>query len=214
MLATFSSILYLALAARLSTASPFKRANAITASDITKIAPSTSSCANPPAPGECRTASQAAPYVAISFTNFGIEDFNTQAALLSLMLYESGDFQYAINHYPGVPGQGTRNMQTPQYNLEYAKWLATTCTNCGITSKEVAAAQNNPVEVLKLVNTDELGFGSAAWFWSTQCDESVKQGLKAGTEAGWEAYISQCVGTTVTEERTAIWRKAMALKGW
>lgn len=215
MLFTTLNIPLLALAASLSTASPLGSGNAITAADIEKISPSTSSCANAPAAGECRTAKQAAPFVAISFTNFGIHDFNTQAALLSLMLYESGEFKYAINHYPGVPGQGTRNMQSPEYNLKYAQWLATTCTNCGISSKEVSAAQaKGPVAILDLVNIDEWSFGSAAWFWSTQCDESIKSGLKAGTEAGWETYLTSCVGTTATEDRTAIWKKAMASKGW
>lgn len=208
----------LALAATTTTAAPTKQKHStISASDIQKIAPSTSSCANPPAgaAGECRTAAQAAPYIAISFTNFGISDFNTQAALLSLMLYESGAFKYAINHYPGVPGQGTRNMQSPEYNIKYAEWLATVCKNCGITEAQAEKAKaKGPKAVLELVNTDEWGFGSAAWFFSTQCDESVKQGLKAGTESGWEEYLSGCVGTSTTEERTAIWRKATAMKAW
>ena len=106
-------------------------------------------------------------------------------------------------------------MQSPEYNLEYAQWLASQCTNCGISAAAVQKAQaKGPVSVLGLVNSDEWGFGSAAWFWSTQCDASVKEGLKAGTEQGWEAYLSQCVGTSVTEERTAIWRKSMALGSW
>lgn len=208
-------LILLALVASTTIASPLIPTKRISAADIMKIAPETSSCANGPAPGECRTATQAAPYVAISFSNFGITDFNSQAALLSLMLYETANFKYAINHFPGVPGQGTRNMQSPEFNLEYAKWLSTICTNCGITPNQVAAAEaQGPVAVLKLVNTDEWGFGSAAWFLSTQCDAPVKEGLKAGTQAGWEAYLTSCIGTTVTADRTAIWTKALALKGW
>ena len=131
------------------------------------------------------------------------------------MLYETGDFKYSINHYPGVPGQGTRNMQSPAYNLKYAEWLATECTNCGITAQEVKKAEaTGPKAVLALVNTDEWGFGSAAWFLSPQCDASVQKGLAAGTEEGWEDYLTQCVGTSATEERTAIWKKAFALKSW
>ena len=210
-----TKLFLLALAASIATVSPVTQMNKISAADIIKVATQASSCANPPAAGECRTAAQAAPYVAISFSNFGIKDFNSQAALLSLMLYESDNFKYAINHFPGVPGQGTRNMQSPQYNLEYAKWLSTVCKNCGITPKQVTTAEaQGPVAVLKLVNTDEWGFGSAAWFLSTQCDASVKEGLKAGTEAGWEAYLTSCIGTTVNADRTAIWKKALALKGW
>lgn len=106
-------------------------------------------------------------------------------------------------------------MQSPQFNVEYAKWLSTVCKNCGITPKEVATAEaQGPVEVLKLVNNDEWGFGSAAWFLSTQCSTSVKQGLQAGTEAGFDAYLTSCIGTTVNENRTAIWQKSSALKEW
>jgi hypothetical protein len=213
---TFTStlLLYLALVA---TASPLaiERTTSIIAADILKIAPEASTCANCPAPGECRTASQAAPYIAISFTNFGITSFNTQAALLSLMLYESASFKYAKNHFPGVPGQGTRNMQSPEYNLKYAQWLATMCKNCGITQAEIKQAQaQGPAAVLALVNTDEWSFGSAAWFLSTQCDPSVKEGLAAGTQQGWETFLTGCVQTTVNAKRTAIWKKAIALKAW
>jgi hypothetical protein len=198
-------------------ATPIKRTNSLTAADIIKIDSSTSSCANPPAAGECRSATQAAPYVALSYTNFNVTSFGEQAALLSLMLYESGSFKYSKNHYPapGRPGQGTRNMQMPAYNLKYAQWLATTCTNCGITSAQVDAAEaKGPAAVLDLVNTDEWGFGSAAWFLVTQCEESVRQGLAVGTQSGWEAYLTGCVQTTATSDRTAIWSKAIALGRW
>ncbi|KAK3713453.1 hypothetical protein LTR37_008411 [Vermiconidia calcicola] len=207
--------LLLALAATTLTSPLPQQKTGLTAASILEISPSTSSCANSPAAGECRTAHQAGPFINISFTNFGIRDFPTQAALLSLILYESGAFKYSKNHFPGVPGQGTRNMQSPEFNLEYATWLATVCANCGISEVEVRRAEGEGVEaVLGLVNGDEWGLGSAAWFWSTQCDPTVKQGLREGTQEGWEAYLSQCVGTTATEERTAIWRKAMALGSW
>ena len=106
-------------------------------------------------------------------------------------------------------------MQSPAYNLEYAEYLAKICANCGITSAEVEQAKAKGSDaVLALVNTDEWGFGSAAWFLATQCTGSVREGLKAGTEQGWEAYLSECVGTSATGERTALWRRAVALKEW
>lgn len=103
----------------------------------------------------------------------------------------------------------------PEYNLKYATWLATNCANCGISSAQVQAAQGKGVDaVLALVNGDQWGFASAAWYLDTQCDASIKQGLSAGTEQGWETYLTSCVGTTATEDRTAIWRKAIALGKW
>ncbi|WPH00108.1 Hypothetical protein R9X50_00293100 [Acrodontium crateriforme] len=193
---------------------PFRRDNTVTAADIQKVDPKTASCDNSPAAGECRTAEQAAPYIAISYQNFGITSFGEQAALLALMLYESGDFKYAINHFPGVPGQGTRNMQSPAYNLKYAEWLSTVCMNCGITSAAISQAQaQGPAAVLALVNTDEWSFGSAAWYLATQCSADIRSGLSQGTQAGWEAYL-QCVGTAANDERNALWSAAVALKQW
>lgn len=194
---------------------PLKRIESITAADIVKIDSNTSSCADAPAAGECRTADEAAPYVAISFVNFGITSFGEQAALLALMLYESGDFKYAINHYPGVPGQGTRNMQSPAYNLEYAQYLSSVCTDCGVTVAQVEqASSQGPTAVLDLVNTDEWSFGSAAWFLTTQCDASIRQGLAAGTQAGYEAYLQQCIYASVDDKRIALWSAAVALGQW
>jgi len=194
--------------------SPLPRTIAVTAADIIHIDPNTASCTAAPAADECRTAAEAAPCIAISFTNYGITSFGEQAALLALMLYESGDFKYSRGQFPGVPGQGTRNMQSPAYNLKYAEYLATVCTNCGITPTQVQQAESQgPAVVLALVNTDEWSFGSAAWFLATQCDASVRQSLSLGTRAGWEAYL-QCVGTEDNEERDGLWNAAMALGDW
>ncbi|KAJ9627129.1 hypothetical protein H2203_003590 [Taxawa tesnikishii (nom. ined.)] len=155
------------------------------------------------------------PYIAAGFDNFDITDFPSQAALLSLMLYESGSFKYNINHFPGVPGQGTRNMQSPAFNLQYAQWLATTVTNSNITADQVAQANTaGPAAVLALVDIDPWSFSSAAWFLSTQCSDAVKQELAKGTDNGWNGYLTDCVGTTATDDRTAIWKKAMALGKW
>lgn len=112
----------------------------VSASAIIAVAPDTASCVGAAYPSECATAAQGAPYSSAGFQNFGIDSFGAQAALLSLMLYESGSFKYNINHYPGVPGQGTRNMQSPAYNLKYAEWIATTFLNAGFTMQQVQQA--------------------------------------------------------------------------
>lgn len=187
----------------------------LASADITAIAPDSASCLGAPYSTECVTATDAAPWINLAFHSFSIHAFGTQAALLSLMLYESGSFKYNINHYPGVPGQGTRNMQSPAFNLKYAQWLATNMTDSGISMQQVQKAeQEGPVQVLALVNGDRWSFASAAWYLVTQCDEEISHGLTASTEEGWEAYLSECVGTTVTDDRTAIWRKAIALQEW
>lgn len=151
----------------------------------------------------------------MAFHSFGIHAFGTQAGLLSLMLYESGSFKYNINHFPGVPGQGTRNMQSPAFNLKYAEWLAANMTDSGISMQQVQEAEEEgSVEVLALVNGNRWSFASAAWFLTTQCNEEISQGLATSKEEGWETYLTECVGTTVTDDRNAIWKKVIALQKW
>ncbi|KAH0371871.1 hypothetical protein KCU65_g1550, partial [Aureobasidium melanogenum] len=208
-------IFSLALPACTATPVPPCNLRPLTSADITTIAPSSASCTGAPYPAECITADDAAPWINLAFHSFGIHAFGTQAALLSLMLYESGSFKYNINHFPGVPGQGTRNMQSPAFTLKYAEWLAANMTDSGISMQQVQeAGKEGPVQVLALVNGSRWSFASAAWFLTTQCNEEISQGLATSTEEGWETYMTECVGTTVTDDRTAIWKKAIALQKW
>ena len=89
----------------------------ITADQILAISPKSSTCDNPPAEGECATAEQAAPFISDSFTTYGIDNVAEQAALISLMAFESGDFKYNRNHFPGVAGQGSTS--SPLFFLTY-----------------------------------------------------------------------------------------------
>ncbi|KAJ3866090.1 hypothetical protein EV359DRAFT_72010 [Lentinula novae-zelandiae] len=142
---------------------------------------------------ECRTAAQALPFVNKGFADYNITTVGEKAALLSLMSFESGGFQFNINHFPGNPGQGTRNlMEFPSVNLPDE-------------TKNIIRA---------VVLGDGLSFASAMWFYTqsraTQLGQpgqgclklpGMVQGLQAQTQAGWENYITNCVGTTVTDER-------------
>lgn len=103
--------LFLALAL-LSTASPipfslFVRDDAITEAQMVQIAPTSKTCDNPPAKGECATASQAAKFTTQSFEDYKVTSKAEQAAIISLMAFESDDFKYNKNHFPGTPGQGS-----------------------------------------------------------------------------------------------------------
>lgn len=195
------------------TCTPLRKRNSFCANDLVTIESTTASCAGAPLAAECRTAAQAAPWISASFATFGITDYYTQAALISLMVYESGGFKYSQNHFPGVPGQGTRNMQSPAYNLKYAQYLAT-LPSSNITAADVATAQaKGPAAVLALVNTDKWSFASAAWYLTQECNPSISQGLAEGTQVGWSNYLT-CVGTPATNDRTQIWDKATALGRW
>jgi len=192
----------LALAASASCIPLMPREDGWTAAKIEWIAGGTKSC---PDSGqyayECRTAEQALPYIIKSFVDYGLTTRGEQAAALGIMLFESSEFKYNRNHWPGTPGQGTRNMQMPDFNLKYAQDL--------FPADKVAAAQSatsDPVVgVLNLLRPEAYCFGSAAWFIKTQCSDEVRSGLQSGTESGWEAYITSCVGTTVTSDRHRYW---------
>lgn len=81
--------------------------SAITTSQIEAIAPKSASCDNAPAAGECATAAQAATHIANSFKTYKVTSAAEQAAVISLMAFESDDFKYNKNHFPGVAGQGS-----------------------------------------------------------------------------------------------------------
>lgn len=79
----------------------------ITASQIEHIAPKSSSCADPPAKGECATSDTAARNIAVSFDQYKVTSRAEQAAVIALMAFESVEFRYSRNHDPGVEGQGS-----------------------------------------------------------------------------------------------------------
>lgn len=80
----------------------------ITADQLLQITPKAKTCNNPPAPGECATAEQAAPVINTSFDTYHVTSPAEKAAVISLMAFESEDFKYNRNHFPGRPGQGSK----------------------------------------------------------------------------------------------------------
>ncbi|KAH8820424.1 hypothetical protein F5884DRAFT_627030, partial [Xylogone sp. PMI_703] len=184
------------------------------ASQILAIAPTSGSCDGAPAPDECATADQAAPYLINAMATYKITSPSEIAAVLSLIAYETDDFKYNINHFPGNPGQGTRNMQMASYNLMYALSIpqlqhsVASITTTGSTSG-LSSDQLNDIRALVL--PDQYSWASAAWFLTTQC-QNARPALQAGGQAGFEAYMS-CVGTSVTDDRLAYWTRAQAAFG-
>lgn len=178
------------------------------AAQLLTIAPDTSSCDGAKYPNECRTATQAAGPIHCSFQNYTITNVNEQAAVISLMLYESGEFKYNWGHFVGgadvhTPGKGTRNMQSASYNEQYARTL--------FSSDAVTQAKASGDDgVLQLVSPDIPSFGSAAWFLTTQCEASVRTALQTGSQDGLEQYVSGCIGGTMDQSRIDYWTKAKA----
>lgn len=203
-----TSILAATLLATFTSASPIpspsdasvaRRADQGATDILLKIAPTSGSCSGAPFPEECATASDAAQPLIDSFSKYQIATPGEQAALLSLMAFESGDFKYNKNHYPGRPGQGCRNMMMPNFVSEYAATMS--------------LSNSDPAALLQQVIQAGGEWGAAAWFYSTKCGADVKTGLQAGTKAGWESFITGCVQTTLTDDRTSGWMKAAQALG-
>ncbi|KAJ4342978.1 hypothetical protein N0V87_000696 [Didymella glomerata] len=180
----------------------------ITADQLTQIAPETGSCSGAPFPEECADATTAATALNKSFDTYGIKTAGEKAALVAYTLFESGNYKYSKNHFPGRPGQGTRMMAMPPFVAKYATAVAGADA---VATASAAGGDAGLVAVLALVNSDdEKSFGSAAWFYSTQCTEDVKAGVAAETVEGWHNFLTACVGTTLDETRDTPWVAAKA----
>lgn len=100
-----------------------------------------------------------------------------------------------------------RNMQSPSYNKKYASSIPA-------LKDKVAQVSNSPVDLLDLLrNNKSYDFGSGAWFLTTQCSKDVRSALQSGSETGWQRYISDGVGTSVTDERKEYWERAVKALG-
>ena len=172
---------------------------------LLSIVPSASSCVGATSPNECATAAQALDPILVAFSQYKVTSAPEQAALLSWIAFESGEFKYQRSHYPGTPGQGTRCMISPAFVKRYVASIPALASS--------AASTSDPAAMLDLVLSDQYSFASAAWFLTTQCSQEVRAQLQTGSDAGWEAFIQQCVQTSLTDARRAYWKKAVAALG-
>ncbi|KAJ5099209.1 hypothetical protein N7532_006210 [Penicillium argentinense] len=184
-----------------------RKDTALTEAQIVQIAPTSENCDNPPAKGECATAHTAAKFASQSFDQYKVTNKAEQAAVLAIMAYESGDFKYNKNHYPGIPGQGTRNMQSAAFNKKYIASIPALRESSARVADDAAAL----LELL--LENETYDFGSGAWFLTTQCTDEVRKALQSGSEAGWQSYITQCVGTSASGDRKAYWDRAVKALG-
>ena len=198
------------LTATLITAHPFSYLtvrSTLTAAGLQNIAPTSNTCTGATHPDECRTAEQALTPILHSFETYKITDPATQAAVLSTIALESGDFKFARHYFPSPnPGQGTRNMQSASLNLKYAQSIPE------LKDKLAAAPQGGDALVDLLIEYSDYDFGSAAWFLTTQCDKGVVNGLKTPGQAGFKAYLD-CIGSEMSDQRTGYYNRALAALG-
>ncbi|KAL9127807.1 MAG: hypothetical protein Q9217_003391 [Psora testacea] len=179
----------------------------VTAAQLEAIMSTTKSCtANSHSGDECVTAHEAAPWINHSFQTYGITTAGEAAGLIATIGKESGDFLYARHHF-GAPqvGQGTRNMQMPNFNIMYAQSIPA-------IKDQVAAANGDAGKTLEiLVSYGDYDFGSAAWFLTTYCQQ-VRSGLASGGDDGWNAYVT-CLGASPGDGRLDYWHRAVQALG-
>ncbi|KAI8668683.1 hypothetical protein NCS57_00680500 [Fusarium keratoplasticum] len=179
--------------ANLSLASPLYAAPI-----IEHAAPKSVKC--DPKNDECRTAKQAAPFITKGFYDYGIYDVKEMAAILSLMAFESVDFQYKRNKSPGRPGQGTANMQMAQWNLKYAQSIPELKDKYA-DIKSVDGLSNSTLNaLLDDVVDDKYNFASGPWFLTTQCKPDVREALRRDIDEGFLLYM-KCVDVTPEQPR-------------
>ena len=107
-------------------------------------------------------------------------------------------------------------MQSATYNLQYANTIPSLtsplttilASNGATTATSMTADQLNEMRAL-LTSNDTYDFASAAWFLTSQCSPLVRAGLQSGSLAGWQTYLTECVGTTATSARQTIWSTAI-----
>lgn len=190
----------------------------MTAAQILQAVPSTASCASEVK--ACRTATQIAPLVNKSFAKFGFITPGEQAALFSLMAFESGNFAFDVNAFPGRPGQGTRNMMMFDFILPYALQFNRTAVLAirpDLTSQSTAADVPNDDEknaIRATVLSDDLSFASAAWFLRTKCPSRIAIGLQSATADAFNAYMGpDCIGAGQDPARLTGYQTTLAAMG-
>ncbi|ESZ93730.1 hypothetical protein SBOR_5886 [Sclerotinia borealis F-4128] len=174
------------------------------------------SCASAPFPAECATGPQAAKFIADAIGGQGFYSPEI-GALIALMGFETENFQYNINHFPGRPGQGTRNMQSAEYNYQYARSFPELSAPLAAITTSTATVGLSPDvlnKIMGLVAVDKYSWGSAGWFLKNVCPASVRTALQTGTQDGWHAYM-ECVGVNSTNPgRLAYWTRAKTTLGF
>ncbi|MDI1491453.1 MAG: hypothetical protein OHK93_002662 [Ramalina farinacea] len=178
----------------------------VTAAQLKQIDPSTASC--PPNLRDCVTADKAATFISDSFTTYSITDAGVAAGIIATIMIESDSFKYAHPAAAPVPGKGTRNMQAPEFNLKYFQSIP------ALQSHAAEVGQDAEKALDVLTQYGDYDFGSAAWYLKDGgfCGPQVEQGLAAGGQAGWDAYVA-CIHANPDDGRLALWQKATAALG-
>ncbi|KAJ2004395.1 hypothetical protein GGI04_001303 [Coemansia thaxteri] len=184
----------------------------ITLDQLNKAMPvrsSDGSCASVSYPSECAPNSRAVAAINAAIAKYGVTQRGEIVALVSLMAYESANWAYNINHFPGRPGQGTRAMLMYNFIEKYAQSLYPAEAAQVLAGGSSTDAQNN---VRALVLNDNDSFGSAFWYLATQASSYHNSAakLRSSNAEDFKDYIVNGVGAGWDNDRQATWESVNA----
>ncbi|KAJ2523010.1 hypothetical protein H4217_000353 [Coemansia sp. RSA 1939] len=179
-------------------ASSANAAFTVTQAQLDKAVPDrvgTGSCAS----SECATNPRALVSINKAIAKYGITRKSEVIAMVALMAFESGDWLYNINHTPGVPGQGTRAMISPEFVAQYAQLL----------HPDQAPKAVSVVDKLQLVLNDDDSFGSAFWFLTAKAPQYHNNDarLRAGNAADFKDYVVTGLNGGWDPRREDVWNR-------
>ncbi|KAJ2867057.1 hypothetical protein GGH94_001123 [Coemansia aciculifera] len=161
------------------------------------------SCASVGTPDECVTNNKALTAINSALAKYGIAKRGEAVAVIALMAYESGSWQYNTNHFPGRPGQGTRAMLMFNFVESYAKALHPEDAAKALAGGITDASMNN---VRALVLNDNDSFGSGFWYLVTNAAAYHNTGkLRDGNLEDFKDYVLTGVGASWDSARQTIW---------
>ncbi|KAJ1893978.1 hypothetical protein LPJ66_005454 [Kickxella alabastrina] len=169
---------------------------------------SDTSCAAVSTPSECAPNSRAATAINKAIAKYGVTGRGEIIAIISLMAFESADWQYNINHFPGRAGQGTRAMLMYNWIEQYAKQV-----HAQDASKLLATAGAGNTEAMnkvrKLVLGDDDSFGAAFWYLVTAAPayHNSTTKLREGNVDDFKDYVVNGVGAGWENERQSVWAR-------
>ena len=217
-----TSLLFSTVLPWLATAAPYASPQAemvigdITADQVSKFAPGTSACTTSTL--ECTSCQDTANGLNDAFKTYGFTTLGQKAGIIAYMAFESVDFAYNTNQFPGRPGQGTKCMLMPPHLYNFAisfpelkpqvESLSPSAAKDGVTYGNYDALFSEDTtrnQIRALVLPNEYTFKCATWFMTSYtavtCDKTVlDEGL-----SGFKKTMKSCFGVDVdvTPERTA-----------
>ncbi|KAJ2632980.1 hypothetical protein H4R22_000837 [Coemansia sp. RSA 1290] len=133
---------------------------------------------------------------------YGITERNEMVAIVSLMAFESGSWQYNTNLYPGRPGQGTKAMLMYDFVYEYAKELYPDKVQDSWAKTDSNSTKN---QVRELVLNDNDSFGSGFWYLAKKAPAYHNTQKLDGNLDSFKQYCETAVGASWDDARGQMW---------